>query len=162
MKRTTLTMLAEWNTSLFGEMLGRAIQEPMTIGLIGDLGAGKTTFVRGLAKGLGVPSDYPITSPSFTIANIYPGSNFKLAHIDLYRLSSPDEFEGAGLEEFMSAPYVAAIEWYDRLPSVWHGRPERELVITFSFVDDNPNARQVVLETSTPELFDLVDSFVQN
>jgi tRNA threonylcarbamoyladenosine biosynthesis protein TsaE len=81
------------------------------IALHGDLGAGKTCFVQGLAAALGI--DEPITSPTYTLIGEYEG-RLPLHHIDLYRLSSPEEVLGLGLEEYFDAPGITAIEWAER------------------------------------------------
>ncbi|MGD9245451.1 MAG: tRNA (adenosine(37)-N6)-threonylcarbamoyltransferase complex ATPase subunit type 1 TsaE, partial [Desulfobacterales bacterium] len=80
----------------------------------GDLGSGKTSFVQGLARGLEVPNDYFITSPSYTLINEYPGRH-PLFHVDLYRLEDPVDFEDIGLYDILDDNYVVAIEWADRI-----------------------------------------------
>ena len=77
-------------TRELGRMLGALISGPVTILLTGDLGAGKTCLVQGLARGLGVPVDEPVTSPTFTLMNLYQG-RLALCHFDLYRLASAEE-----------------------------------------------------------------------
>lgn len=81
------------------------------IALTGDLGAGKTTFVKGLAQGLKVPSDYYITSPTFNIINEYPAGQATLCHIDLYRLGSVDELEYTGFYDLVSNGNILVVEW---------------------------------------------------
>ena len=97
-----------------GQKIGRLIDQPTTIALIGDLGSGKTAFVQGLARGLEVPSDYYITSPTFTLVNEYPG-RLPLFHIDLYRLETVRDLEDIGLDDLLYDQAVLAIEWADRL-----------------------------------------------
>ena len=82
------------DTQRLGQQIGRLINEPTTIALIGDLGSGKTAFVQGLARGLEVPSTYYITSPTFTLVNEYPG-RLPLYHIDLYRLETVGDGDNA-------------------------------------------------------------------
>lgn len=82
------------------------------LALDGDLGSGKTCFVQGLARALGVRQ--PVTSPTFVMVNEYPGGSRPLYHIDLYRLRTPDETLGLGLEEYLDAPGVTVIEWAER------------------------------------------------
>ena len=93
-----------------GKSLGLLIQHPIVIGLYGDLGSGKTTWVKGLAEGLEVPRNYPVTSPSFTLVNEYPG-RLRLYHVDLYRLEGHLDFETIGLDEIVDAQGVVAVEW---------------------------------------------------
>src|ERR1700720_1513312 len=82
--------------------------------LFGDLGAGKTAFVRGLAEGLGVDRD-EVSSPTFTLVQEYRGGRLTLFHADLYRLSDPREIDDLGLDE-IAADGVLAIEWAEKLP----------------------------------------------
>lgn len=105
----------EDQTRRLGEICGRLIRVPTVLFLIGDLGSGKTMFVQGLARGLEVPEEYYITSPSFTLINEYPG-RLPLFHIDLYRLESNLDPDELGLTEALSGDGVAAVEWADRLP----------------------------------------------
>ena len=87
------------------------INGSISIALDGELGAGKTTFTQGLAKGLGVPSEYIITSPTFTLINEYPAAPFILYHLDLYRLGSYDELCYIGFEELLEKNSIIVVEW---------------------------------------------------
>ena len=98
-------------TKDLGEALGALLSGGEYICLRGDLGAGKTTFVQGLASGLGVKEEY-ITSPSFALVNEYAGRT-PLYHIDLYRLSGPEDIEDIGFAEYPGEG-VAAVEWPER------------------------------------------------
>jgi tRNA threonylcarbamoyladenosine biosynthesis protein TsaE len=119
-------------TRKLGQELGRLIERPTTLALIGDLGGGKTAFVQGLARGLDVPGDYYITSPTFTLINEYPG-RLPLFHVDLYRLETVDDLEDIGLEELLDDRGVLAIEWADKLA----GRFFAEyLSLKFETIDD--------------------------
>jgi len=100
-------------TESLGEAWGRAAQNGLVIALSGDLGAGKTQLVRGLARGLGVTAR--VHSPTFTLVNEYGGGRLKLFHLDLYRLETAAQILSAGVEEFLSPDGVAVIEWAERL-----------------------------------------------
>lgn len=98
-----------------GKQIGRLVQNGDVLCLTGDLGAGKTTLVKGIAKQYTGINTLDVTSPTFTYLNIYSGVS-DLYHFDLYRLSSPEEFIQAGFLEFLSAKGICCIEWPDRLP----------------------------------------------
>jgi len=100
-------------TESLGERWGRAAQTGLVIGLSGDLGAGKTQFVKGLARGLGIAAR--VHSPTFTLVNEYGGGRLRLFHLDLYRLETRGQIVSAGLEEFLQPDGVAVIEWAERL-----------------------------------------------
>lgn len=98
-----------------GEVWGRTVEAGQVIGLCGDLGAGKTQLVKGMARGLGIESS--VHSPTFALVNIYTGGRLTLFHLDLYRLETPDQIIAAGLEEYLHPNGVSVIEWADR----WFG-----------------------------------------
>ena len=100
-------------TEALGERFGRAAQRGLVIALSGDLGAGKTQFVRGLARGLGFPGR--VHSPTFTLVNEYGGGRLTLFHLDLYRLETPEQLLSAGIEDFLTPAGVSVIEWAERL-----------------------------------------------
>ena len=100
-------------TQALGAELGRAAQAGDVLLLIGQLGAGKTTFVQGIARGLGVQG--PVTSPSFVIANEHQG-RIPLYHVDLYRLERVEPELWESLEEHLYGDGVTAVEWAERLP----------------------------------------------
>jgi tRNA threonylcarbamoyladenosine biosynthesis protein TsaE len=110
----TVTTHSESETAAVGRALARTLSAGAIVLLFGDLGAGKTAFVRGLAEGLGIdPAD--VSSPTFTLVQEYRGGRLPLYHVDLYRLR-PVEVDDLGLEELTIAGGVTAIEWPDRLP----------------------------------------------
>jgi tRNA threonylcarbamoyladenosine biosynthesis protein TsaE len=100
-------------TEALGERLGRVVEHGAVLAVSGDLGAGKTQFVRGLARGLGVTAR--VHSPTFTLVNEYGGGRLKLFHLDLYRLETPAQILSAGIEEFLAPDGVAVIEWAERI-----------------------------------------------
>ena len=115
----------ESETEQAGESLGRSLARGTVILLYGELGAGKTAFVRGLARGLGAAPD-AVSSPTFTIVQEYAGARATLYHVDLYRLS-PAEIEDLGLDDLLASEGVVAIEWADRWPHRPHGAIEVRL-----------------------------------
>ena len=127
-----LTTISPEETKSLGKKIGAAIESGIIIALIGDLGAGKTLFVQGLASGLDVPLDHYVTSPSYTLINEYPG-RFRLFHIDLYRINSENDFEDIGIYEILSGCGVAAVEWAEKLNQAM---PAEYLSIHFKIVDD--------------------------
>jgi tRNA threonylcarbamoyladenosine biosynthesis protein TsaE len=109
----------EADTAAAGRALASALAPGTTVLLYGDLGAGKTAFVRGLAEGLGIdPAE--VSSPTFTIVQEYRGPQVTLQHVDLYRLA-PAETEDLALDDLLDPHTVMAIEWAERLPAPPHG-----------------------------------------
>ena len=103
-------------TEAFGEQWGRVAQAGWVIGLSGDLGAGKTQLVKGVARGLGAVDR--VHSPTFALINEYDSGRLPLFHLDLYRLDTRDQIVGAGLEPYFYQPAgVTVIEWAER----WFG-----------------------------------------
>jgi len=101
-------------TESLGEKFGRAAERGFVIALSGDLGAGKTQFVKGLARGLGISAR--VHSPTFTLVNeYYGGGRLKLFHLDLYRLETPEQILSGGIEEFLQPDGVSVIEWAERI-----------------------------------------------
>ena len=108
------------------------------IALFGELGAGKTAFVRGLARGLGVEEE--VVSPTFTIVNEYAGDR-ELFHFDMYRLGSADELFDIGWEDYLSREGVCAVEWSENVPEAFDGS---EIRVTIEKTADD--ARKITLE----------------
>lgn len=101
-----------------GQAIGRMLRPGSTVALVGELGSGKTTLIKGLALSLGVRDSREVKSPTFVIFHIYNG-RIPLYHFDLYRLEGEMDFEGIGLDEFLSDPKaVSVIEWADRSPKL--------------------------------------------
>jgi len=101
-------------TQSLGEKIGRMLGTRFIICLAGELGSGKTSFVQGLAKGVGVPENYYITSPTYSIIHEYPG-RIPLFHIDLYRIRIKDDIYETGLYEMLDRFGIFAIEWPELL-----------------------------------------------
>lgn len=110
---------------------------PAVLSLEGPLGAGKTSFVKGLAKGLGCnPAD--VASPTFALVHEYHSGNRALAHLDLYRLDSPHELDALGLEDILAEHDITAIEWGDKfLPQL----PPATIRLVFSIEDAHRRIR---------------------
>lgn len=102
-------------TEALGEKFGRCAECGLVVALRGELGAGKTQFVRGLARGLEIRGR--IHSPTFTLVNEYGGGRLKLFHLDLYRLESREQLLSAGIDEFLQPEGVSVIEWAERIPN---------------------------------------------
>ncbi|MCK4768056.1 MAG: tRNA (adenosine(37)-N6)-threonylcarbamoyltransferase complex ATPase subunit type 1 TsaE [Desulfobacula sp.] len=117
-------------TLKLGEAVGKEITQGICIALKGELGAGKTTFAQGLAKGLGVSEKYYITSPTFNIINEYPAGVFTLCHLDLYRLGSADELEGIGFDDLIDDTHIVVVEWPEILKRISF---EFDIEINFKF-----------------------------
>ncbi|HEU6447704.1 MAG TPA: tRNA (adenosine(37)-N6)-threonylcarbamoyltransferase complex ATPase subunit type 1 TsaE [Verrucomicrobiae bacterium] len=100
-------------TESLGERFGRAAKSGFVFALTGDLGAGKTQLVKGIARGLGISAR--VHSPTFTLVNEYAGGRLKLFHLDLYRLETPSQILSAGIEEFLQPDGVSVIEWVERI-----------------------------------------------
>ena len=112
-------------TTRLGRAVGAVLVPGDIVGLVGTLGAGKTTLTRSIAHGAGVQEEAPVNSPTFTILNIYDTPKFLLCHLDLYRLDSEDELENLGLPDLIArAPLV--VEWFERFP---HAFPADTLII---------------------------------
>ena len=96
----------------WGERFGRAASAPLVVGLTGELGAGKTTLVRAICRGLGVTDD--VTSPTFTLVNRYTSPRGAVYHVDLYRLRAPYELTNIGWDDILADDAVTLIEWPER------------------------------------------------
>jgi len=127
------------DTKKLGEKIGSLVNTGIVLALTGNLGSGKTAFVQGLARGLDVPDNYYITSPSFTLINEYPG-RWKLFHVDLYRMGNLEDFEDIGLYEILEKNSVAAIEWADKLPEKFLSE-----YVAVQFEISNENSRKICI-----------------
>jgi len=113
----TLDTTSPEQTRELGAALGRLLEPAMVVLLHGELGAGKTCFTQGLARGLEVSEDEPVTSPSYTLMNPYAG-RLPLYHFDLYRLASVEDLVDLGFEDYLHGSGVTVVEWADRFPEL--------------------------------------------
>jgi tRNA threonylcarbamoyladenosine biosynthesis protein TsaE len=131
--KLTVTSRSSEETFLIGKIIGRNLIEKDIVALVGDLGAGKTCLAQGIARGLGVPDEYQITSPSFTLINEYQG-RIMLYHFDLYRLSRASEMNDMGYEEYFFGEGVSVIEWADKMTGIL---PHESLFVLINYTDEN-------------------------
>ena len=130
------------DTEDIGARLAEQLEPGAVVAFTGDLGAGKTAFTRGLARGLGIPDR--ITSPTFTIVNEYEGGRLPLFHFDMYRLGSADELFDIGWEDYLRLGGVCAVEWSENIADaleedavrvdIRRGASDQERVITIAGV----------------------------
>jgi len=120
-------------TIKLGKLLGAHMSAGCVIGLVGELGAGKTCFIKGIAEGLNNTPESEVTSPTFTILQEYPGP-VPLYHFDAYRLSGSHDLEAIGFEDYVGTDGVAVIEWADRIQDAL---PDEALRITIESVSEN-------------------------
>lgn len=140
-KKTYVTQSAEETVAL-GRVLAEALRPGDSVGLIGELGAGKTQFVRGIAKGLGIEGS--VTSPSYTIINAYgvggaPDAT-PLYHVDLYRIGQAEELDELGLEEYIYSPGITVIEWAEKAPEYIE---DMRFVVRFSHVGETERSIEI-------------------
>jgi tRNA threonylcarbamoyladenosine biosynthesis protein TsaE len=128
----TLLLPSLEETCAFGMAIGALAAPGDIITLTGSLGAGKTTLTQAIGRGLAVPDSFYITSPTFSLLHEYPG-RIPLYHMDLYRLTSEEEIEELGFEEYLYGPGLTVIEWPERLGSLM---PEERLDIELRFAGE--------------------------
>ena len=145
-----LTAATAAETQAIAERLGRLLAPGDVLALVGPLGAGKTTFVQGLARGLDVPPDRHVASPTFALVNEHPG-RVPLVHADLYRIEDARELAELGLTDAFDRAAVA-IEWLDRFPDA---APADRLEIMLAFADGD--ARTLTLTAIGARATALVD-----
>ena len=112
----TVVSTSARQTMSWGKKLGKLVQGGEIVGLVGELGAGKTCFVRGFAEGIGVGKDAWVRSPTFTLINEYNG-RLPVYHIDLYRVGERGQQDGLNLREYLYGDGVSLIEWFEYLPA---------------------------------------------
>lgn len=140
-----LTTKSEKETMDFGRFLGQKAEEGLFLALTGDLGAGKTHFVQGLAEGLGVKG--VVGSPTFTIMNLYEDGRLPLKHFDFYRLHSEDDLWNIGWEEYGEGG-VVVVEWADMFPSLI---PEESIHINIALSGEEERLITVSWGEGAPE-----------
>ena len=125
-------------TEQLGAALGRIVRPGTVIAYRGDLGAGKTAFTRGLARGLGYAE--PVTSPTYTIVNEYLGGRLPLFHFDMYRLTSADDLWDIGWEDYLDRRGVCCVEWSENVADAL----EDPITVTIDKLGEN--SRRITLE----------------
>lgn len=136
-----------------GERLGKILHPGDVLALFGDLGAGKTTFTKGIARGLGLADD--VHSPTFTLIHEHIGPT-PLYHVDLYRLETEAEVDSLGIEEYIYSEGITIIEWADRMKSML---PPERLDIELKMTGDND--REMILETTSPRLQAIIEEICE-
>ena len=117
MTRYTITHSPE-ETIALGRSLAAELSPPLIVLLRGDLGAGKTTLVKGIAEGFGAARAEDVTSPTFTLVHEYRGPDITLYHIDLYRIDTQRDLETLGLDDLLAPNSILLIEWGEKFPSL--------------------------------------------
>ncbi len=137
--------------------LGRKLGELLTSGalvlLMGELGAGKTALTHGIARGLGVDTDVPITSPTYTLMNSY-SARVPLYHFDLYRLISADDLLDLGFEDYFYGSGVAVVEWAERCPEL----TSESLSINIDYVDEITRTVKIQCTGSNQFYVEIIDA----
>ena len=129
-----LTTHSAEETVAFGRTLAELLSPPKIVLLRGDLGAGKTTLVKGIAEGFQAASEEDVTSPTFTLVHEYRGPRANLYHIDLYRIDTVRQLETLGLDDLLSANSILLIEWGEKFPRFAH---DRDVEIALESVGEN-------------------------
>ena len=123
-----------------GKQIGSQLRSGDVVALVGELGTGKTHFIKGLASGAGVKRSRYITSPSFTLIHEYQGK-IPFYHIDLFRLETEKEAEGLGLEEYFQGGGITAVEWADKIPT---HLPEEMLCVHIRYTGENARSIEII------------------
>jgi tRNA threonylcarbamoyladenosine biosynthesis protein TsaE len=132
-------------TIALGRMLASGLAPPKIVLLRGDLGAGKTTLVKGIAEGFYAASQEDVTSPTFTLVHEYRGAKASLFHIDLYRVDTPRQLETLGLDDLVSENSVLLIEWGEKFARF---ERERDVEITLQRLGENDRRVRVNVRSS--------------
>jgi tRNA threonylcarbamoyladenosine biosynthesis protein TsaE len=137
-------------TRVLGLQFGEALKEGMVLALEGNLGCGKTVFVKGLAEGLQVPKSIYVTSPTYNLIHEYPG-RMPLFHIDLYRIENPVDIDDLGLFDIMGGGNVVAIEWAERIRNLL---PPEGMALRFEILQDE--VRKISMTASGLQALDVL------
>lgn len=129
---------SEAQTEDIGARFAASIPDGSVVAFYGELGSGKTAFVRGMARGMGI--DAPVSSPTFTIVNEYEGAR-RLFHFDMYRLGSADELYGIGWVDYLAREGVCAVEWSENVAEAFDGSE-----ITVRFEKTGDESRRIIIE----------------
>lgn len=140
-------------TRAFAARLGALLYPGDVVCLLGDLGAGKTTFTQGLALGLGLPADEPVNSPTFTLLAEHPAGRIPLFHFDVYRLSDSSGLYDLAFDEYLDAGGVTAIEWADKVADALPGE-RLEIRLTAA----GENARDIELTARGARAGEIVET----
>jgi tRNA threonylcarbamoyladenosine biosynthesis protein TsaE len=140
-------------TVRLGRSLGSRLLPGDVVALVGELGAGKTQLIKGLASGAGIRNPTYISSPSFTLINEYPGK-ITFYHIDLFRLNKEIEAEELGLEDYIQGKGITAIEWADKVPSLL---PKELLLIRIAYT--GKNTRSLEISGKGKRYLNMIDQF---
>jgi tRNA threonylcarbamoyladenosine biosynthesis protein TsaE len=139
LKKVIIQTQSAFETIRIGRSIGRHLRSGDVVALVGELGTGKTQFIKGLAAGAGVGRPTYISSPSFTLINEYPG-RVPFYHLDLFRLEQEKEAEDLGLEDYFQSGGIIAIEWADKIPSLL---PKEMFLIYFAYTGTNTRTLEI-------------------
>ncbi|MBI5233241.1 MAG: tRNA (adenosine(37)-N6)-threonylcarbamoyltransferase complex ATPase subunit type 1 TsaE [Deltaproteobacteria bacterium] len=127
------------DTEALGASIAKRLEPETILALTGELGSGKTHFVKGLAKGLGIEGY--VKSPSFMLLHIYEGGGIPFFHIDLYRIEDKKGFEHTGLEEYVYGNGISAVEWAEKWPEVFE---DADVIVSFFY--EGESRRRIEVE----------------
>jgi len=140
LKKVIFQTKSSAETIRIGKSIGSHLLPGDVVALVGELGAGKTQFIKGMATGIGVGKPTYISSPSFTLINEYPG-RIPFYHIDLFRLEREKEAEELGLEDYFQGKGITAIEWADKIPSFL---PKEILLIHIAYTGIHTRSIEII------------------
>ena len=143
-------------TERLGEILARLLNKGDVLALSGDLGGGKTTMTRGIARGMDVPDRFVIQSPTFTLINEYPGRT-TLFHLDLYRIEVVHDSVELGLDEYLDPEGVSVIEWAEKLGAEL---PSNALIVELEYLGEHE--RRIVIQARTERACRLLNVLVES